>query len=625
MIAIVSLLPIFGFGALFYIYFRKNVSVSIFLSITSIITILFIFGMVGILKYGTYLLFYGGIALLLVLGIKYKEKLFTAVKSVPFIIYTISAIVYLYLMKDAQLFFWDEYSHWGAYIKEMYYFHKFYDASSVAANLSYPPGVSIWDYFIVFPTGFTEGKLYFAYFLILFGSTLVMYEKLSFKQIHWVVLIFSIQMILFANFGHGFSSIYVDHIIGAVFAGLILIYINDKFSGKELYLLIFPLITLSLVKEVGLILDVLFLGFIYFNHIFNTARNKNISYFQSIKHNKKTFFSVLSLFVVILIVFKSWGIRQEIHGISKSGITMSGIVENVFKDSSPDREKLQEEIHGRFLTVLRSQQLNKNQNSLNYNEFSYAVMHTYKDILKFTGTGVFIFILVLFALIYYTTSNVEKRKYIASINLFLVITFCIHVILLYVSYLNGFGSDALRVPSYVRYMNTIVLPILMVQLSLLLPVFQNRKYSMKQFDLSLIVIIFVVFITNPYFKPLYSQLENGFKKNIDIATKNILDKVPASKKIFVVFPVKNNGSLNNILKYSLIPAKATISQSTFEDSTSDEMLKIYSQYDYVWFTSLNQELLKKNQSFLKAKNEANIFVLYKVTVLDSSISFEPIL
>jgi len=125
MIAIISLLPIFGYAAVFYIYFNKTVSVSIFFSISSIITILFIFGMLDFLKYGTYLLFYGGIGLLLGLIIWFKDKLFVAANSVPFVMFTFMSIIYLYFMQDAKLFFWDEYSHWGSFIKEMYYFNTF--------------------------------------------------------------------------------------------------------------------------------------------------------------------------------------------------------------------------------------------------------------------------------------------------------------------------------------------------------------------------------------------------------------------------------------------------------------------------------------------------------------------
>ena len=314
MIAIISLLPIFGYAAIFYIYFKKTVSVSIFFSISSIITILFVFGMLDFLKQGAYLLFYGGMVLLLFLSIWFKDKLFEAVKSVPFIMFTLMSIIYLYLMQDAKFFFWDEYSHWGAFIKEMYYFHHFYDTSSVAAHLNYPPGISIWDYFIVLPTGFNEGKLYFAYFLILFSSTLMMYEKLSFKQVHWIALVFAIQMVVFAGFGHWFSCIYVDHIVGAMFAGLVLTYLVDHFSVKQFILFVFPLSTIVLVKEIGLYFGLASIGLMFILQIVRAKFENGKSLWLNIKEQKQVIFIFFILnFIkdninIIIVISRFWHI-----------------------------------------------------------------------------------------------------------------------------------------------------------------------------------------------------------------------------------------------------------------------------------------------------------------------------
>jgi len=625
MTALISLLPIFGYASMFYIYFKKSVSVSIFFAISAIISFGYIFGMLDVLKYGIYLLFYFGIVLLLFFVFKFQTKMLKAMKSVPFIVFVFCSVIYLYFMKDAHLFFWDEYSHWGAFIKEMYYFNHFYDASSVAANLSYPPGISVWDYFIVKPTGFHEGSLYFAYFLILFSSTLIMYEKLSFKQIHWIILVFITQMMLFADFGFGFSSIYVDHVVGAVFAGLILSFIDEKFSIKDLYLFIFPMLALSLIKEAGFVLDLFFLCFVFIIHIVNTSVEKQISYLQSIKNNKKAIATLFVLFLLIFTTIKAWNIRQESKGIYNNGITMSKIITHLTQPVSLKTEQMKDEISRRFVHVFISQQVSKDKNSLNYNEFSYSTMPTYKDTLKLTGLGMFFFLLLFSMVIYYSTNKNERNHNLIIINLFLIVIFMIHVGLLYLSYRNGFGSGGLRIPSYVRYINTIILPILVVQFSLLLPLFQDKKSSMRQFIAACAVLIALIVITRPYMKPLYSQLENGFRKNVDLATKNIVKNVPQKKKLFVVFPIKNNGSLNNILKYSLIPTRATISKSTFADKTPQQMLEIFSKYDYIWFATINKEIFNKSKMFLKAKDKRNIFVLYKIDITGNSIQLRPII
>ncbi len=629
MIAIISLLPIFGYAAGFYIYFKKTVSVSIFFSISLIITILFVFGMLGFLQYGAYLLFYGGIGILLFLSIWFKDKLFEAIKSVPFVMFVLMSLIYIYFIQDAKLFFWDEYSHWGAFIKEMSYFHHFYDASSVASHLNYPPGISIWDYFIILPTGFTEGKLYFAYFLLLFSSTLMMYEKLSFKQLHWIALVFVIQMVVFAGFGHWFSCIYVDHIIGAMFTGLILTYLVENFSTKQFILFVFPLTAIVLVKEIGFYFGLAFIGLILILQITRAKLENGKSLLFSIKEQKQVIFILFILLVSMVLVLKIWGMRQESLGVQKEHQTISGITKSIFSDKKFLTDDKEIEVKKRFWEVVTSQQLHKEKVSLNYNEFSYGIMPKYEKVIKLTTLGSFLFFIFICIVAYTSIYSRNKKIEMNIIGSYMLFVSIIYLFILYFSFLVAFGNGALRIPSYVRYMNMAILPLLFIGFTFLLPLFQSKsKNKIKQdkrlFLSCLGVIVILIFITKPYFKPLYSQLENRVRVNIDKATENILKVVPTKSTVFVVLPIKNNGSLNNILKYSLIPLRATVSDSSFSQKTSKEMIDKFIKYEYIWFASLNQELINKNKSFLRPKSKSNIYTLYKIEKESNKISLKPI-
>jgi hypothetical protein len=152
--------------------------------------------------------------------------------------------------------------------------------------------------------------------------------------------------------------------------------------------------------------------------------------------------------------------------------------------------------------------------------------------------------------------------------------------------------------------------------------FKERKNHLIAFLFSLIVLVFII---QPYLKPLYSQLKNSFRATSDNITKNILQKVPAKSTIFVVFPIRNNGSLNNILRYSLIPTKGVISSINFGKKSSMEMFDIYKKYDYVWFPSLSKEIFNKNKKVLKMKDKKSIFTLYKVKLDGSKIILNPIM
>ncbi len=635
MIAIFSLLPIFAYAIAFNIFFKKTVSTSIFFSITSIITILFIFGMLDILSIGRSVLFYGGILLLPLLSIIYKNDVLKFIRSVPFVIYLLSSMIYLYLIQDAQLFFWDEYSHWGAFIKEMYYFDAFYDASSVAGHINYPPGISIWDYFVIFPTQYHEGSLYFAYFLILFSSTLMMYERLSFGQIHWIGLIFSIQMIVFANFGHWFSCIYVDHVVGSLFAGLILSFFVDKYKPYELFLFLFPLISIVLVKEIGLYFGLSHLGLVLLLLISREKADSKHSMLFVIKQHKYIILILFTLFLSMVLALKSWETRQDNLGVKKETQTITAVAKAIFSGKKVLSKEDEKEAKKRLTEVILYQQLHKEKISLNYNEFSYDTMQKYKKDIKLSTVGSFLFFIIICLSLFFIADTREKKIETAIVGGYLLFVGIVYFVILYFSFFVAFGSSTLRIPSYVRYINIGILPLMLVGFSLFLPIMQKDdntkkvKYKKntkhKHFVYSAGLLFVLVLITEPYMKPLYSQLKNPFRQVADDATQNIIKSLPQKAKLFVVFPVKNNGSLNNILKYSLIPLRATISSSNFPGNSARDMMAKYEKYEYIWFASLDEQLATKNKNILKMKNKKELFKLYKIGNKNNKLEFEPIL
>lgn len=631
MTAILSLLPIFGYALIFHILARKKVSVSIFFAISSIIVAIFILGMLDLLKFGTYFVFYGGILSLGYFIYAYKDKVLQALISIPVVVYFLSSILYLYLMQDAAFFFWDEYSHWGAFIKEMYYFGHFYDSSSVAAHLRYPPGISIWDYFIVLPTGFSEGSVYFAYFLLLFSSVLMMYENLIWKQFYWMLLIFASQMTLFATFGHWFSCIYVDHIVGAMFAGMLLSYLVEKYEAKELLLFILPAIAIVLIKEIGLFFVLSFIGLIILIEFYNTKQNNPILF--ALKKSSKIIFVGFIIFTISFLALKLWNLKQDSLDVPMESQTISAIVKNIISGEKVLKPESEQLVHERFWEVVKHQQLHKEEVSLNYNEFSYGIMNAFKKDIKLSTLGTLIFF-TLISLFYYLVLIDEKDKNkILIINLYLLVVSVSYLIILYLSYKVAFGEDALRVPSYVRYMNISILPLLLILFFILVPA-SNITYNHKLFKgragiglYSFAALLSVlIYVTQPYYKPLYTQLENPFRKQVDAVVPAVLKNIPYKSKLLVVFTIKNNGSLNNILKYSMIPVRATItSHDYFFNKSENEILKDYIKYEYVWFATISQDVMDKNRKILRVKEANQPFTLYKVEKQNNQIQLQPVL
>jgi hypothetical protein len=270
---LISLIPILGIALFYNIKLKKLSSVALFFSMTTILTILYLFGLVEFLKIGASFIYAIGGGSFLYFLVKESKKSLEFFKSVPIVIFLILSLFYFYKMQDALYFFWDEFMHWGIFIKETVIFDRYYDANSVSAHLNYPPGMTTWSYFVLFLENYKEGYVFFAYFILAVGSTLMIYQKLSFKQIHWILAAFIVQMSLFATFGHWFNSILVDHIISAIFIGIMLSFLFDKFTKFEYMLFIFPLISIVLVKEVGFYFGATFLVFAFLYLLLTKQKN----------------------------------------------------------------------------------------------------------------------------------------------------------------------------------------------------------------------------------------------------------------------------------------------------------------------------------------------------------------
>ena len=465
-----TLLPVFGYALFAYLKCKRNISTSIFFSITFILSVLYLMGLFNLLKVGAFLLFYAGCGIFVYLAYKNSLQVFKIIGSVPVVVFTVASVIYWYLFQDAHYFFWDEFSHWGVYVKEMMYTHKLYGAESIAGHLRYPPGSAVWQYFVSVNTEYSEATTYFAHFLLLLGSTLPLYEKISFRQPHWIVLILALQILFFANLGHGFSSIYVDHVVGAVFLGILLCFVSQEYNAKTLAGFVFPLTTLVLIKEIGLFFVVAAVGFM--GVLFLTKYWKAEQSFSKLfREQRYLLLALITLVTLSFLVHSSWNWRQDLLDVPKEAQTISGIVKVWFTGESvltPETEKV---VKQRFWEVFLNQQISKSEISQRYNEFSYNIMSRYTDSLRLSTAGfLFVFLVISFiAFALYNTHQMRIRTVVSAGYVFIITL--IYIAIVYFSYLVAFGEDALRIPSYVRYINTALLPLMFCSGVFFLPVF----------------------------------------------------------------------------------------------------------------------------------------------------------
>ena len=84
-----------------------------------------------------------------------------------------------------------------------------YEYPSNAAVPHYFPGNSLWQYWFVALTHYTEGNVYFAHYIFLILPLLLIFDDLNLRQFVWFAYGVFIILVAVHNFGHGLINIYV--------------------------------------------------------------------------------------------------------------------------------------------------------------------------------------------------------------------------------------------------------------------------------------------------------------------------------------------------------------------------------------------------------------------------------
>ena len=126
--------------------------------------------------------------------------------SPPIMLFIFMPVLYWLIHAESRPIFWDEYSHWGIYIREMASTHQLWTIETNAAHPDYPPGNALWQYFFTLIPGYNEGIVYLAQFVLLITPLLVIFENICRKQLLWIPAIMALLALGLSNFGHGITN-----------------------------------------------------------------------------------------------------------------------------------------------------------------------------------------------------------------------------------------------------------------------------------------------------------------------------------------------------------------------------------------------------------------------------------
>lgn len=303
------------YSIFFSIKFKKNIGNTFVISILSIIAIIYLFGLLNILPFGVYFVELASLGLL-IYEIKYfiknKDKLKTTIINKENVIFTTLFIGLSLIHQGRMLSEWDEFSHWGDVVKAMFTINDFStDAQSMSAFQSYPPAMSIFQYFFVkVGNTYNESNLYIAY-QVMFLSLIMPFISKNKKVFDSVIMsiIFMLVPIIITN--KFYTSIYIDTILGLLFGYILSTIMVNEYDKYQYINLCLSLFTLILLKDVGMFLALIAIAMIATDLIF--VKKKVVFCKDFYKKNKKYIWIILASVIAVLVAKFTWNLDIKIN------------------------------------------------------------------------------------------------------------------------------------------------------------------------------------------------------------------------------------------------------------------------------------------------------------------------
>ncbi|MGA1549574.1 MAG: hypothetical protein ACO389_12785, partial [bacterium] len=139
------LIPLLGLALSWQRISKSYASIALMQTTAMILVFVYFGGIIGALSTFSATVWVLG-SLLFVYEVLFRKFIkFNFHRLIPYFIFITLSVIYFYFFRERYLFFWDEFSHWGIFAKEMIFFDRFYDQNSNATHLRYLPGTALWQ------------------------------------------------------------------------------------------------------------------------------------------------------------------------------------------------------------------------------------------------------------------------------------------------------------------------------------------------------------------------------------------------------------------------------------------------------------------------------------------------
>lgn len=594
--SILLVVSFLGYG-LFLQERKVNSSVIPFVIFCSIVCIMYFGGLAGFLKQTALLLLVAGLALFAFFVLKFiKDK--AKIPIMPFLtlgfcFLLVFACFYAVRMRHVYLVQYDNFSHWGMYVKEIFRFDSFPRGNSMIEPQfkNYPPGAALFIYYICSFIGRSEGRALFAQALLVGSAFAAPMAFASLKKIsHYVISIATFFVISTIIISCMFNLL-VDTLIAVMFVGLlavITLYSNDL---KLMIILSAPILSsLILVKDIGNIFAVIGVLYALLHIVRSVVLNK--------KGLNKTIISAFTLCFIVLpaIITLTW-----MNFYHRAFTNTHGEKFSVGMLLHPSRSE-------GFYRILLTRFLKKLED-INRYDFKPVVIIT---LISLMVLAISASIIKLEALAAIKEQNICIKPYYILYGL---ISSCI-VYIMYMSFLLSFylfimpENEARNLAAFGRYEAAVSIVVIGIQsMSLLLATAEGKSFRHKQLA-ALTACLFLLYA--PQVKKDIGSVVNPPDQSARLIINKSIKGVRLSKNkgLLVYIPLNDKGYYYYMIRYLMGSNNIKIINSIpYNKKTWDRFLNKNGSYILLLskYSSLTDNLKKNHFKYIKVKNKSNLY------------------
>ena len=208
---------------------------------------------------------------------KFSIKSLLVPSLFSFILFTVCFVL---LLQDLILIHYDNFSHWGLLVKEMFRINGLPDGTTQVTFRNYPPGSAVFIYFVGKIIGFTESHALMAQALLIAANLSVLFVFCKWKRVGHLLLTGITSIVLLVIIKNHLYNLLVDTLLGLTALSMSIIAFYYRNNWKMSLIINTPLaILLILIKDSGkffLIINLILIVWFIYEYYFKGKHNKRV-------------------------------------------------------------------------------------------------------------------------------------------------------------------------------------------------------------------------------------------------------------------------------------------------------------------------------------------------------------